>query len=35
MKEIIIIKTNEVEKVKKFLEQEHINYESYQEPKKN
>jgi hypothetical protein len=25
--ELIIIKTNETEKVKKFLQQEHINYE--------
>jgi len=34
MTELIIIKTNEGRKVKKFLQQEHINYEIYQEPKK-
>ena len=38
MTELIIIKTNETEnkvsqKVKKFLQQEHINYEIYQEGK--
>ena len=32
MSELIIIKTNQGEKVKKFLQQEHINYEIYQEP---
>ena len=32
MTELIIIKTNESEKVRKFLQQEHINYEIYQEP---
>ena len=32
--ELIIIKTNEGERVKKVLQQEHINYEIYQEPKK-
>ena len=31
MTELIIIKTNESEKVRKFLQQEHINYEIYQE----
>ena len=35
MTELIIIKTNESEKVRKFLQQEHINYEIYQEPKQN
>jgi arsenate reductase-like glutaredoxin family protein len=34
MSELIIIKTNESEKVKKFLQQEHINYEIYQEKSK-
>ena len=32
MTELIIIKTNQGDKVKKFLQQEHINYEIYQEP---
>jgi hypothetical protein len=31
MKEIIIVKEN-ISKIKAFLEQEHINYEIYQEP---
>ena len=31
MKEIIIVKEN-IPKIKTFLEQEHINYEIYQEP---
>jgi hypothetical protein len=34
MQELIIIRTNNSEKVKKVLKQEHINYEIYQEPKK-
>ena len=35
MTELIIIKTNESKKVKKVLQQEHINYEIYQEPNQN
>jgi hypothetical protein len=35
MSELIIIKTDQGEKVKKILQQEHINYEIYQEPKKD
>lgn len=35
MTELIIIKTNQGEKIKQFLQQEHINYEIYQEPKKD
>ena len=35
MMELIIIKTNESEKVKKVLQQEHITYEIYQEPEKD
>ena len=35
MTELIIIKTNEAEKVKKVLQQEHINYEIYQEPERD
>ena len=35
MAELIIIKTNQGGKIKQFLQQEHINYEIYQEPKKN
>ena len=33
MSELIIIKTNESERIKKVLQQEHINYEIYQEEK--
>ena len=33
MSELIIIKTSQGEKVKKFLQQEHINFEIYQEEK--
>ena len=33
MTELIIVKTSETEKVKRFLQQEHINYEVYQETK--
>jgi hypothetical protein len=32
MKEIIIIKTSESEKIKNFLQQAGVNYEIYQEP---
>ncbi|KLL04117.1 MAG: hypothetical protein MRERV_27c003 [Mycoplasmataceae bacterium RV_VA103A] len=32
MKEIIIIETHNGQKVKSFLQQEHINYKIYQEP---
>jgi hypothetical protein len=32
MKEIIIIKTSESEKIKNFLQQVGVNYEIYQEP---
>jgi len=35
MPELIIIKTNESERVKKVLQQEHINYEIYQEEEKS
>jgi len=35
MTELIIIKTNESEKIKRFLEEKHINYEVYQEPQKD
>jgi hypothetical protein len=31
MTELIIIKTNQGKKIKQFLQQEHINYEIYQE----
>ncbi|CAG8567685.1 4600_t:CDS:1, partial [Scutellospora calospora] len=31
MTELILIKTSESEKIKKFCQQEHINYEIYQE----
>ena len=33
MTELIIIKTNNSQPVKKFLQKKHINYEIYQEPK--
>lgn len=33
MTELILIKTNESQKVKTLLEREHINYETYQEEK--
>ncbi|KLL03210.1 MAG: hypothetical protein MRERV_48c004 [Mycoplasmataceae bacterium RV_VA103A] len=32
--ELILVRTKESEKLKKFLQQEHINYEVYQEPVK-
>ena len=32
MNQLIIIKTNKAEKIKAFLDQEHIGYEIYQEP---
>ncbi|KLL03139.1 MAG: hypothetical protein MRERV_51c010 [Mycoplasmataceae bacterium RV_VA103A] len=35
MTELIIIRTHESEKIKKFLEQERINYEIYQEQEEN
>jgi len=31
----IIIKNDQGEKIKQFLQQEHIDYEIYQEPKKD
>ena len=35
MTELIIIKTNESQRVKKVLEQQRIDYEVYREPEKN
>lgn len=35
MAELIIIKTGQSDKVKKFLQQEHIDYEVYQETEKD
>lgn len=35
MAELIIIKTDKGEKVKKFLTEKHINYETYQEKEKS
>ena len=35
MTELIIIKTNESQRVKKLLQQGKVNYEIYQEPEKN
>jgi len=32
MEQLIIIKTADVEKIRLFLDREHINYEIYQEP---
>lgn len=33
--ELIIIKTNNSQEVRKYLEEKHINYEIYQEPQKD